>query len=68
MPKKPVSSLAAVIALHGGPSPEQFKQILVSLDEACISSEDYDFGPAFFMAEERLVEARRIMRQLMVKL
>ena len=68
MPKKPISNLAAVIALHGGPSPEQFKQILVSLDEACIDLESYDFGPAFSRAEARLVEARRIMRQLMVKL
>ena len=68
MSKKPVSSLAAAIALHGGPSPEQFKQILVSLDEACIVAEEYDFGPAFSMAEMRLVEARRIMRQLMAKL
>lgn len=68
MPKKPISSLAAAIALHGGPSPEQFKQVLVSLDEACISPENYDFGPAFSMAEARLVEARRIMRQLMAKL
>lgn len=68
MSKKPISSLAAAIALHGGPSPEQFKQILVALDEACISSENYDFGPAFSMAETRLIEARRLMRQLMVKL
>ena len=68
MSKKPVSSLAAAIALHGGPSPEQFKQILVALDEACIVAEEYDFSPAFSMAEARLVEARRIMRQLMVKL
>ena len=68
MPKKPVSNLAAAIALHGGPTPEQFKQVLMSLDEAEISSENYDFGPAFSMAEKRLVEARRIMRQLMLKL
>ena len=68
MPKKPISSLAAAIALHGGPSPEQFKQILISLDEACIVAEGYDFGPAFSMAESRLIEARRIMRQLMMKL
>lgn len=68
MPKKPISNLAAAIVLHGGPSPEQFKQVLVALDEACISSEDYGFGPAFYMAETRLIEARKIMRQLMVKL
>ena len=68
MPKKPISNLAAAIALHGGPSPEQFKQILVSLDEASIDSESYDFGPAFANAEKRLVESRRLMRALMLKL
>ena len=68
MTTKPISSLAAVIALHGGPTPEQFREILVSLDEASIDSESYDFGPAFANAEGRLVESRRLMRALLRKL
>ena len=68
MATKPISNLAAVIALHGGPTPEQFREILVSLDEASIDSEGYDFGPAFANAEKRLIKARRLMRELLKKL
>ena len=68
MATKPISSLAAAIALHGGPTPEQFREILVSLDEASIDPESYDFGPAFANAEKRLFESRRLMRALLRKL
>ena len=68
MATKPISSLAAAIALHGGPTPEQFREILVSLDEVSIDSESYGFGPAFANAEKRLIESRRLMHELLKKL
>lgn len=68
MATKPISNLAAVIALHGGPTPEQFREILVSLDEASIDSKVYGFGPAFANAEKRLVKSRELMRAFLRKL
>lgn len=68
MAGRPISSLAAAIALHGGPTPEQFRQILNSLEEASIDIEGYDFGPAFANNEKRLEESRAFMREFVSKL
>lgn len=59
-----MSSLAAAIKLHGGPSREELKIVLEALDDASIDPEHYGFGPAYGQAERRLSHARMIMEQL----
>lgn len=62
------STLAAVIVLHGGPTPEQLYDVLLALNTASIDSESYSFGPAHAQAELRLDEAREVMKRLIDKL
>lgn len=50
MSEKPISNLAAVIALHGGPKKEAFKAMLQSMKESRISAEDFDWGPSYSLA------------------
>ena len=68
MATKPVSSLAAVIALHGGPSKQEIQIVCESLHEASIDSETFNWGPARAMAEKRLLVARKIMAAFLRKL
>jgi len=53
MSEKPISNLAAVIVLHGGPKKEVFEAILQSMKESTISAEDFDWGPSYSLACER---------------
>ena len=68
MSKKPISSLAAVIALHGGPSYADFEEVLIVLETVHISSEDYDFGPAYEGAKQRLADAKKTMQGFLRRL
>lgn len=53
MSEKPVSTLAAVIALHGGPKKEVFEAVLQSMKESTINAEGFDWGPSYSLACKR---------------
>ena len=53
MSEKPVSTLAAVIALHGGPKKEVFEAILQSLKESTINADDFAWDPSCSLACKR---------------
>ena len=68
MHKHPPSALASVIALHGGPSYTDFENVLLVLEALSVSPVDYDFGPAYEEAKQRLADAKRTMRGFLRKL
>jgi hypothetical protein len=68
MRKRPSSTLAAVIALHGGPSYADFEEVLLVLETLRVSPEDYDFGPAYEGARQRLADAKKTMQGFLKKL
>ena len=68
MRKRPSSALATVIALHGGPSYADFEEVLLVLEALSVSPEDYDFGPAYEGAKQRLADAEKTMRGFLRKL
>lgn len=65
---RPISSLAAVMALHGGPSHSDLLLVSEVLQLATISPEDYTFGPAYANHAEMLTKARKTMRELLEKM
>ena len=68
MRKRPSSALAAVIALHGGPSYADFEEVLIALETLRVSPEAYDFGPTYEGAKQRLADAKKTMRGFLRKL
>lgn len=68
MNKHPPSALASVIVLHGGPSYTDFEEVLIALESLRVSPGDYDFGPAYEGAKQRLADAKKTMRDLLRKL
>lgn len=65
---RPVSSLAAAMALHGGPSYSGLLLVSEVLQLATISPEDFTFGPAYANHVEMLTKAREVMRGLLEKM
>ncbi len=65
---RPISSLAAAMALHGGPSYHDILLVSEVLELATISPEDYTFAPAYANHMKRLVKARKTMRELLEKM
>ncbi len=68
MATRPPSALASVLALHGGPSKNDIEEVLIALESLDVSPEDYDFGPAYEGAKQRLNDAKRTMRAFLRKL
>lgn len=68
MTVKPVSTFAAVIALHGGPKKEAFEAVLQSMKESTISAEDFDWGPSYSLACKRRSLAIKVMEDFVRRL
>ena len=65
---RPISSLAAVMALHGGPSYHDLLLVSEVLQLATISPEDYTSAPIYAEHMKRLTKARKTMRELLKKM
>lgn len=65
---RPISSLAAVMALHGGPSYHDLLLVSKVLQLATISSEDYTSAQAYAEHMKRVTKARKTMRELLEKM
>ena len=68
MSEKPISNLAAVIALHGGPKKEAFEAILQTMKESTIISEDFDWSPSYSLAYRRRTLAIKAMEDFVRRL
>ena len=68
MAVKPVSTLAAVIVLHGGPKKEVFEAILQSMRESTVVSEDFEWGPSYSLACKRRNLAIKAMEDFVRRL
>ncbi len=68
MAVKPVSTLAAVIVLHGGPKKEVFEAVLQSMKESTISAEAFDWGPSYGLACKRRNLAIKAMEDFVRRL
>lgn len=65
---RPISSLAAVMALHGGPSYHDLLLVSEVLQLATISPEDYTSASTYAGHMKRLTKARKTMRELLEKM
>ena len=65
---RPISSLAAAMALHGGPSYHDLLSVSEVLHLSRIPPEDYTFGPVHANHVEMLIKARKTMRELLKKM